>query len=276
MDTTSLNLHGLATSLNTNADAWEAAAGKELGKDFRAAAQCITSLYRSGRQASKRSYDAGYTSACQDILSMIQHGVSASTGEPELGIGKIMDWVEARLEAVKARQEEESEEEQEGKVKTSPKIRTRPYISSPSPPPPPPPPAPALTPAPTPAIPRRTITKQQSMSSTGFPDTPVLGKRQHAVMLLDSAPSLGLAPAMHASTASLGLGSDAALTGTLGGTMSSLSASATGGAPRRRTRSYRHSQNQPPSGGLFGSECGERGEAMDVEDVRERKRVTRR
>ena len=135
MDTTSLNLHGLATSLNSNADAWEAAAGKELGKDFRgkppspkfaklirefaiAAAQCITSLYRSGRQASKRSYDAGYISACQDLLSMIQHGVSASTGEPELGIGKIMDWVEARLEAVKARQEEESEEEQEGKVKT--------------------------------------------------------------------------------------------------------------------------------------------------------------
>ena len=95
-------------------------------------------------------------------------------------------------------------------------------------------------------------------------------------MLLDSAPSLGLAPAMHPSAPSFGLGSDAALTGTLGGTMSSLSASATGGAPRRRTRSYRHSQNQPPSGGLFGSGVGEGVEAMDVEDTRERKRVTRR
>ena len=45
------------------------------------------------------------------LLSMIQHGVTASMGEPGLGIGKSMDWVEAGLEAVKARQEEESEEQ---------------------------------------------------------------------------------------------------------------------------------------------------------------------
>ena len=92
-----------------------------------AAAQCLTSLYRSGQQASKRAYDAGYVSACEDLLAMIQHGVSSVSGEPsEVGIGKIMDWVEARFEAVKAGQQEEdeSEEEREGnKAKTV-------YISS--------------------------------------------------------------------------------------------------------------------------------------------------
>ena len=53
--------------------------------------------------------------------------------------------------------------------------------------------------------------------------------------------------------------------------MSSISASATGGAPRRRMRRSRsHLQNQPPSRGLFGSKGGE---AMDVEDETDERKM---
>jgi hypothetical protein len=87
---------------------------------FAAAALSITTLYRSSRQTSKRAYNAGYLAACQDILSMIQQGVSAGgdhAGENPMSVGRIMDWVEARCDAIKAREEEEDEEEQKEKEK---------------------------------------------------------------------------------------------------------------------------------------------------------------
>ncbi|KAF9645777.1 hypothetical protein BDM02DRAFT_3070207, partial [Thelephora ganbajun] len=62
---------------------------------FVAAALSITTLYRSSRQTSKRAYNTGYMSACQDVLSMIQQGVSAAgdhTGENPMSVGRIMDW----------------------------------------------------------------------------------------------------------------------------------------------------------------------------------------
>ncbi len=46
---------------------------------------------------------------------MIQQGVSDS--ETPLSIGRVMDWVEARLEAVRAREEEELEEDEENSSK---------------------------------------------------------------------------------------------------------------------------------------------------------------
>ena len=46
---------------------------------------------------------------------MIQQGVSDS--ETPLSIGRVMDWVEARLEAVRAREEEELEEDEESSSK---------------------------------------------------------------------------------------------------------------------------------------------------------------
>ena len=46
---------------------------------------------------------------------MIQQGVSES--ETPLSIGRVMDWVEARLEAVRAREEEELEEDEENSSK---------------------------------------------------------------------------------------------------------------------------------------------------------------
>jgi len=51
---------------------------------------------------------------------MIQQGVSAGgnhTGENPMSVGRIMDWIEARCDAIKAREEEEDEEEQKEKEK---------------------------------------------------------------------------------------------------------------------------------------------------------------
>jgi len=88
----------------------------------------ITTLYRSSRKNAKRAYNAGYAAACQDQLDFIQQGVSAiDIGQAPSGssshamegsgmsIGRIMDWTEARLEAIKAREEEEDEDEEREK-----------------------------------------------------------------------------------------------------------------------------------------------------------------
>ncbi|KAG6889442.1 hypothetical protein C0992_005162 [Termitomyces sp. T32_za158] len=124
----SLNLHTLVSSLPTAPHNTE-----ELTNNFRAAALSITTLYKSSRKTSKRAYTAGYVAACQDLLNMIQQGVSASSHGPHPGgsdggltIGRVMDWTEARLEAIKAREEEEDEEEEREKEKESGKSRTPP------------------------------------------------------------------------------------------------------------------------------------------------------
>ncbi|KAJ3848750.1 hypothetical protein EV368DRAFT_68000 [Lentinula lateritia] len=124
----SLNLTTLASSLPSPYQNAE----KDLLNNFKAAALSITTLYRSSRNASKRAYNAGYASACNDILLMIQQGVSVegiehtpNHGSSETGsttpsssqgkgmtIGKVMDWIEARMDAIKSREEEEEEEEE--------------------------------------------------------------------------------------------------------------------------------------------------------------------
>jgi hypothetical protein len=81
----------------------------------KAAAMSITNLYRSSRSTSKRAYNSGYAAACADLLQMIQQGVSDSETPPT--IGRVMDWVEARLEAVRSREEEEDEEDEENAAK---------------------------------------------------------------------------------------------------------------------------------------------------------------
>ncbi|KAJ3781302.1 hypothetical protein GGU11DRAFT_281682 [Lentinula aff. detonsa] len=124
---TSLNLNTLASSLPSPYQNAE----KDLLNNFKAAALSITTLYRSSRSASKRAYNSGYVSACNDLLLMIQQGVSAegfehtqshdssgscsdapSSQGKGMTIGKVMDWIEARMEAIKSREEEEDEEEE--------------------------------------------------------------------------------------------------------------------------------------------------------------------
>ena len=104
-----------------------------------AAALSITTLYRSSRETSKRAYDAGYAAACQDLLNMIQHGVSAGgidNGESREGmtIGRVMDWTEARLQALRQKDEEEDEDEErekERKPSTAPAAPTSAHPSAP-------------------------------------------------------------------------------------------------------------------------------------------------
>ncbi|PPQ75941.1 hypothetical protein CVT24_002492 [Panaeolus cyanescens] len=118
----SLNLNTLANSLPNS----QQNAETKLTNDFKAAALSITTLYRSSKKNAKRAYNAGYAAACQDLLEFIQQGVSASgdvghgAGPSRIAegstsgmtIGQIMDWTEARVEAIKAREEEEDEDEE--------------------------------------------------------------------------------------------------------------------------------------------------------------------
>jgi len=64
---------------------------------------------------------------------MIQQGVSAGgdhAGENPMSVGRIMDWVEARCDAIKAREEEEDEEEQKEKEKDPPPPQSGPKPQS--------------------------------------------------------------------------------------------------------------------------------------------------
>ncbi|KAJ7098348.1 hypothetical protein C8R44DRAFT_834932 [Mycena epipterygia] len=118
MTTESLNLNSLVSSLPSHS--LNASSEKELLDNFKAAALSITTLYRSSRHASKRAYNAGYAAACRDLMEMLQLGVSDShtlvtdRNEEQAGmtIGRVMDWVEARLDAVRCREEEEDEEDE--------------------------------------------------------------------------------------------------------------------------------------------------------------------
>lgn len=83
-----------------------------------AAALSLTTLYKSSRKTSKRAYNAGYSAACHDLLLMIQQGVSAgesSEGGSGMTIGRIMDYIEARLEAIRSQEEEDDEDEERDK-----------------------------------------------------------------------------------------------------------------------------------------------------------------
>ena len=98
-----------------------------------AAALSLTTLYRSSKTASKRAYNAGYSAACHDLLNMIQQGVSTdSDPSREVTIGRIMDYIEARREAIKAREEEEDEEEERASKAVAGPSAPKPKPSSPT------------------------------------------------------------------------------------------------------------------------------------------------
>ncbi|KAJ7138451.1 hypothetical protein C8R43DRAFT_1072054 [Mycena crocata] len=276
--TESLNLNSLVSSLP--AHSLNASSEKELLDNFKAAALSITTLYRSSRHASKRAYNAGYAAACRDLMEMLQVGVSDShtlvtdrnTEEAGMTIGRVMDWVEARLDAVKCREEEEDEEDERERgshssAQASGSQRPSAPARKPSPSPPPSrvtigssspsrssiPLKPTQTPPqpkPTPTAAAAPIPPTDFHVPMTFPflenvPLPVTGsKRRHAVMMMpptasspQSAPSTSNSPAP---------------------------------AQRRRTRSTR---------GLFPHNHGQIIDSMmDVEEDggRERKRVARR
>ncbi|KAJ7484500.1 hypothetical protein FB451DRAFT_1232696 [Mycena latifolia] len=283
MTTESLNLNSLVSSLPSHS--LNASAEKELLENFKAAALSITTLYRSSRHASKRAYNAGYAAACRDLMEMLQLGVSDShtlvtdRNQEEAGmtIGRVMDWVEARLDAMRSREEEEDEEDERERgshrssaPQASGSHRPNAPAHKPSPSPPPPsrvtagtssPPRSSLPLKPTSTPPQQKPSPSSTAAAPPIPPTdfhvpisfpflenlppPVTGsKRRHAVMMMpppisspQSTPSSSSSPVP---------------------------------AQRRRTRSTR---------GLFPHNHGQVIEGMmDIEEDggRERKRVARR
>ncbi|KAJ7089311.1 hypothetical protein B0H15DRAFT_908147 [Mycena belliarum] len=283
MTSESLNLNSLVSSLP--AHSLNASSEKELLENFKAAALSITTLYRSSRHASKRAYNAGYAAACRDLMEMLQVGVSDShtlvTGrdqqEAGMTIGRVMDWVEARLDAVRSREEEEDEEDERERgshrssaPQASGSHRSNAPARKPSPSPPPAPRTPAgpssqsqsslplkatctppqMKPNPSTTPPDASIPTTDFHVPISFPflenlPPPITGsKRRHAVMMMPPSMSTPLsAPSSSSSPVP---------------------------AQRRRTRSTRghfpHNQAQVTDG------------MMDVEEDsgRERKRVARR
>jgi len=281
----SLNLNTLANSL-PNA---QQNAEKELLNDFKAAALSITTLYRSSRKNSKRAYNAGYAAACQDLLNFIQQGVSASDiGPPSndleggMTIGKVMDWTEARVDAIKAREEEEEEDEEREKDKDRPP----PSAAAPSV---------AVHIAPKSEIKKPVVHRPKdttislpapnspghggglaehfpSSTSSTFSETPILigagAKRRHAVMMMldsSSAPISITDPTSVASSPGAGSMNAGTYMGSTGSNFG-----------KRRTRSSRNfgqiqSQNQNINVIQVSPE------PMDIEEeLRERKRFARR
>ncbi|GJJ14061.1 hypothetical protein Clacol_008318 [Clathrus columnatus] len=112
----SLSMKTLANSLPNSGG--NATSEKQLMDNFKAAALSITTLYRSSLDASKQAYSSGYVACLKDILQFVQTGVctydTVNSGEQGehgmMTIGRVMDWVEARLEAIKSTKEEEEEE----------------------------------------------------------------------------------------------------------------------------------------------------------------------
>ncbi|KAJ7201422.1 hypothetical protein GGX14DRAFT_502564 [Mycena pura] len=282
MTTESLNLNSLVSSLPSHS--LNANAEKALLDNFKAAALSITTLYRSSRHASKRAYNSGYAAACRDLMEMLQLGVSNShtlgpgrDEETGMTIGRVMDWVEARLDAVRCREEEEDEEDERERggqpsapTAHPPSNSSHPPSASTRKPSPSPPPSRVTVPSPprpsmplkparaapqskpaspnTPSMPMTSATDLIVPVSFPFVENiplPVTGsKRRHAVMMLPPSPS------------------------TAQSTPSSSSSPAP--AQRRRTRSTR---------GLFPYNHGQIIDSMmDVEEDggRERKRVARR
>ncbi|KAF7334255.1 hypothetical protein MSAN_02386900 [Mycena sanguinolenta] len=286
MTSESLNLNSLVSSLP--AHSLNANAEKQLLDNFKAAALSITTLYRSSRHASKRAYNAGYAAACRDLMEMLQLSVSDShtlvpdrNQEAGMTIGRVMDWVEARLEAVRAREEEEDEEDERERGShssahnASGSQRPNPPAHKPSPSPPPPsrvtagPSSPPRSSIPLKST--RTLSQLRPATSTvltppmpstdfhvhvptnvSFPfienvPLPVTGsKRRHAVMMM---PPPNSSPQSTPSSSSSPVPTQ-----------------------RRRTRSMR-------GAGLFPHNRGEVAEGMmEIEEDggRERKRVARR
>lgn len=124
-------------------------AENEMMERFKAAALSITHLYKSSVHTSKQAYSAGYSACLADVLQTVQaslstisperrpqplHGTERTNDNQEHNLeqgenaakvlGRLMDWIEARQEAMKLEAEEEKEkEEAEGMPRRPPVSR---------------------------------------------------------------------------------------------------------------------------------------------------------
>ncbi|KAH7325430.1 hypothetical protein B0J17DRAFT_681350 [Rhizoctonia solani] len=84
-------------------------AEREMSLDFKAAAQSLATLFKSSKQTVKHAHDAGYAACLQDMLQLIQSGVSED--RDGMGVARVMDWVEGQLDRYREGQEFEKVED---------------------------------------------------------------------------------------------------------------------------------------------------------------------
>ncbi|KAM0793138.1 hypothetical protein ACM66B_000614 [Microbotryomycetes sp. NB124-2] len=93
------------------------AAEKELQASFRSAALALTSLFKQGKKATNKAYISGKREALQDVLEFVQASLdhpatpSAINVNGQLNVARLMDYICARQETLKAEEEGEDEDE---------------------------------------------------------------------------------------------------------------------------------------------------------------------
>ncbi|GAA5989449.1 hypothetical protein JCM11641_007909 [Rhodosporidiobolus odoratus] len=114
------SLGSLNASLPPNQQAEE-----QLGLAFRSAALALTGLFKQGKKASSKAYLAGQKQAFQEVLEFIQasldqpqastsaNGFAGLAGAPQgaLDVARLINFVCARQEAIKAEEEDHDEDE---------------------------------------------------------------------------------------------------------------------------------------------------------------------
>ncbi|CAE6418242.1 unnamed protein product [Rhizoctonia solani] len=85
-------------------------AEREMSLDFKAAAQSLATLFKSSKQTVKHAHDAGYAACLQDMLKLVQSGVSEDA-DVSVGVARVMDWAEGQLDRYRDGQEFEKVDE---------------------------------------------------------------------------------------------------------------------------------------------------------------------
>ncbi|OXB38177.1 hypothetical protein LQV05_001207 [Cryptococcus neoformans] len=97
------------SNLNASLDPDVADAERDIGDKFRAAAASITSLYRSSLAVTKQGYNAGYSTALKDMLSMVQSSIGEGQDSAQT-LSRLMDWADARQAAISVFAADEAED----------------------------------------------------------------------------------------------------------------------------------------------------------------------
>ncbi|GAA5863651.1 hypothetical protein JCM1840_000092 [Sporobolomyces johnsonii] len=103
-------------SLNHLGSALPPEQGEEMQKAFRQAALALTGLYKSGKQAAAKAYITGKKEALQDVLEFLQASLdhphpSSSAAAGPLSVGRLIDYICARQEALKAEEEDNDDDD---------------------------------------------------------------------------------------------------------------------------------------------------------------------
>ncbi|WVQ84848.1 hypothetical protein IAT38_007005 [Cryptococcus sp. DSM 104549] len=110
-----MDLSGLGSTLPPDL----ADAEREMGAKFRAAALSITTLYKSSLSYTQQGYNAGYSAALKDMLSMVQSSIGEGQDSAQT-LSRLMDWADARQAAISAFAAEDAEDAPPSSAKPRP------------------------------------------------------------------------------------------------------------------------------------------------------------